>query len=100
MKAVILEDANVFRVDEKVDPTPSLSEALVRVRHTGICATDVAMIRGLSPLAVAPITPGHDWVGTIEDAPSGSGYAHHVKESISGREEEMEDIDVENVGLY
>ena len=75
MKAVILEDANVFRVDEKVDPTPSLSEALVRVRHTGICATDVAMIRGLSPLAVAPITPGHEWVGTIEDAPRGSGYA-------------------------
>ena len=31
---------------------------------------------------------------------SGSGYAHHVKECISGREEEMEDIDVENVGLY
>ena len=31
---------------------------------------------------------------------SGSGYAHHVKEGISGLEEEMEDIDVENVGLY
>jgi len=31
---------------------------------------------------------------------SGSGYAHHVKEGILGREEEMEDIDVENVGLY
>ena len=31
---------------------------------------------------------------------SGSGYANHVKEGISGQEEEMEDIDVENVGLY
>ena len=31
---------------------------------------------------------------------SGSGYAHHVRESISGPEEEMEDIDEENVGLY
>ena len=31
---------------------------------------------------------------------SGSGYVHHVRESISGPEEEMEDIDVENVGLY
>lgn len=31
---------------------------------------------------------------------SGFGYAHHVKEGISGRKEEMEDIDVENVGLY
>ncbi|GIS49559.1 MAG: hypothetical protein Ct9H90mP23_2310 [Methanobacteriota archaeon] len=31
---------------------------------------------------------------------SGSGYVHHVKEGISDREEEMEDIDVENVRLY
>ena len=74
MKAVILEGANVFRVDEKLDPTPAANEALVRVRHTGICATDVAMIRGLSPLAVTPITPGHEWVGTIEYAPFDSGY--------------------------
>ncbi|GEM_PF-6981731 len=75
MKAVILEEANVFRVDEKADPTPSENEALVRVRHTGICATDVAMIRGLSPLVIAPITPGHEWVGTIEEVPKDSEYA-------------------------
>ena len=36
----------------------------------------------------------------LEKERSGSGYAHHVRESISGPEEEMEDIDVENVGLY
>ena len=36
----------------------------------------------------------------LKKEPSGSGYVHHVKEGISGREEEMEDIDVGNVGLY
>ena len=75
MKAVILEEANLFSVEERPDPTPAEDEALVRVRHTGICATDVAMIRGLSPLALSPITPGHEWVGTVEHAPKGSSYA-------------------------
>lgn len=74
MKAVILEEANAFRVDEKPDPRPAENEALVKVRHTGICATDVAMLRGLTPLVHVPITPGHEWVGTIEDAPKGSGF--------------------------
>ena len=75
MKAVILEEADKFRVDDRPDPQPAEDEALVRVRHTGICATDVAMIRGFAPLTLAPITPGHEWVGTIESAPQGSSFA-------------------------
>ena len=52
-----------------------------------------------------PIILQMNWVNHSQKCylkiePGGSGYAHHVKESISGREEEMEDIDVENVGLY
>ena len=52
-----------------------------------------------------PIIPQMNWAHLsqkccLKKERSGSGYAHHVKEGISGREEEMEDIDVENVGLY
>ena len=52
-----------------------------------------------------PIIPQMNWANysqkcCLKKERSGSGYAHHVKEGISGREEEMEDIDVENVGLY
>ncbi len=52
-----------------------------------------------------PIILQMNWVNRsrkcyLKKERSGSGCAHHVKESISGREEEMEDIDVENVGLY
>jgi len=52
-----------------------------------------------------PIIPQMNWANRsqkwyLKKERSGSGYAHHVKEGISGQEEEMEDIDVENVGLY
>ncbi len=52
-----------------------------------------------------PIILQMNWVNHsqkcyLKKEPGGSGYVHHVKEGISGREEEMEDIDVENVGLY
>ena len=52
-----------------------------------------------------PIIPQMNWANRsqkccLKKEQSGSGYAHHVKEGISGREKEMEDIDVENVGLY
>lgn len=52
-----------------------------------------------------PIILQMNWVNCsqkcyLKKEQSGSGYAHPVKGDISGREEEMEDIDVENVGLY
>ncbi len=52
-----------------------------------------------------PIILQMNWVNHsqkcyLKKEQSGSGYANPVKEDISGREEEMEDIDVENVGLY
>ena len=52
-----------------------------------------------------PIILQMNWVNRsqkcyLKKEQSGSGSAHHVKEGISGREKEMEDIDVENVGLY
>ena len=52
-----------------------------------------------------PIIPQMNWANLsqkcyLKKERSGSGYVHHVKEGISDREEEMEDIDVENVRLY
>jgi 2-desacetyl-2-hydroxyethyl bacteriochlorophyllide A dehydrogenase len=75
MRAVVLERADLFGVVDKPEPVPGEDEALVRIRHSGICATDVAMLRGIAPLPVTPITPGHEWVGVIERAPSGSGFS-------------------------
>lgn len=75
MKALFLRAPRDFSVVDRADPLPSPTDALIRVHRTGICATDVATIEGHSTVATYPITPGHEFVGTIEWAPSGSGFA-------------------------
>ena len=60
--------------------------------------SDVSRLCG--PIILQMNWANHSQKCYLKKEQSGSGYAHHVKEGISGREEEMEDIDVENVGLY
>lgn len=74
MKALYLRAPNDFEVLERADPVLGADEALVRIRWSGICATDVATIQGLSPVAVYPTTPGHEFVGTVEFVPAGSDF--------------------------
>jgi len=74
MKALLLNSPGDFSVVERPDPTPSGDTAIIRVHRSGICATDIATIEGHSTVAVYPITPGHEFVGTVEFAPPNSGY--------------------------
>ena len=48
-------------------PTPAIGphDVLVRLHASGICHTDLTVIRGLSNLPL-PIVPGHEGCGTIE----------------------------------
>ncbi len=47
-------------------PEPRRGEVLVRVRACGICHTELHFLSGLLDLGVAPLTLGHEIVGTIE----------------------------------
>lgn len=76
MKALYLRAPRDFDVIDRADPVPGDGETLIRVRWSGICATDVATIEGFSPVAVYPITPGHEFVGTVESTPSGGKFRH------------------------
>lgn len=66
MQALLLTAPNRFSVTDRPDPAPRPDEALLRIHRAGICATDVATIKGQSPVAVFPITPGHELVATVE----------------------------------
>jgi S-(hydroxymethyl)glutathione dehydrogenase/alcohol dehydrogenase len=48
-------------------PTPAIgpNDVLVRIAASGICHTDLTVIRGLSHLPL-PIVPGHEGCGTVE----------------------------------
>ncbi|WP_367323431.1 zinc-binding dehydrogenase [Streptomyces sp. HUAS ZL42] len=64
------------------DPRPpDAGEALVRVHAVGICGSDREIYQGTRPEGYVryPITPGHEWSGTVESVGTG------VPESLVGR---------------
>ena len=42
-------------------------DVIVKIKYTGICGTDLAIISGAYPMAVPGVTIGHESVGYIED---------------------------------
>ena len=73
MLAIRLHGTNDIRLDEVPKPEPADGEALVRISHTSICATDIEVWQhGQSftpeddPDARSPLVMGHEIGGSIE----------------------------------
>jgi 2-desacetyl-2-hydroxyethyl bacteriochlorophyllide A dehydrogenase len=67
MKAVRLKEIGKPLVMQDIPvPTPSPTEALVRIKASGICHSDVHMWAGQHPVAFTPITLGHEIAGVVE----------------------------------
>ena len=75
MKAVVLEAPGRFACIDRPEPVACPGEALVRIHRAGICASDLATIRGDNPIAVYPLTLGHESIGVVESAPAGASVA-------------------------
>jgi threonine dehydrogenase-like Zn-dependent dehydrogenase len=71
MRALWLERQALRLRDDLPSPVPPPGEALVRVRATGICNTDLELARGYYPYAGVP---GHEFVGTVEAAAGAPGW--------------------------
>jgi threonine dehydrogenase-like Zn-dependent dehydrogenase len=67
MRGLWLEDQQLRYRDDIATPAPAADEALVRIHLAGICGTDLELARGYYPFRGIP---GHEFVGTVEDAPS------------------------------
>lgn len=64
MQALTLEGGRlVFRDDQPI-PEPKPDEALIRVTLTGICSTDLEMVKGYVPGFCGVL--GHEFVGVVE----------------------------------
>lgn len=74
MLAMMLDRPEEYRVVDVPMPEPREGQALIRIARAGICATDLATIHGVSPIATYPLIPGHECAGEIVSAPEGSGY--------------------------
>lgn len=74
MKALYLRRPGEFDVIDREGPISGNGDTVIRVRWSGICATDVATIEGISPVAVYPMTPGHEFIGTVVTTPAAGSF--------------------------
>ena len=74
MKANVFRAPGQFGLEEKPIPRANAGEAIVKVRLTTICGTDIHIVKG--EYAVTPgLTIGHEAVGTIHELGLGiTGY--------------------------
>lgn len=63
-KAAVLVSPGKIELQERCVGDLSPGEALVRVRHAGICGTDLALYQG-SYAASLPMVPGHEFAGEV-----------------------------------
>ncbi len=68
MQALWLEDRRLRLRDDVLVPVPPPGEALVRVLRAGVCNTDIELTRGYYPFTGIL---GHEFVGVVEQGPSG-----------------------------
>lgn len=112
MRAMMLEKPELFSVTDVPMPQPGEGQALVRVKSAGICASDIATVRGYSPIAAYPVIPGHECVGEIVRVAEGSGYkagdlvtvfpsvgCGHCKACDEGRTNQCAEFKVLGIGL-
>jgi threonine dehydrogenase-like Zn-dependent dehydrogenase len=67
MRGVVVERGGEVRLREDLpEPQPATGESLVQVLQVGICATDLALVRGYMGFSG---TPGHEFVGRVLEGP-------------------------------
>jgi threonine dehydrogenase-like Zn-dependent dehydrogenase len=75
MKANVFRAAGEFGLEEKPIPRAAYGEAVVQVRLTTICGTDIHIVKGEYPIQPGTII-GHEAVGVIHElGPGVTGYA-------------------------
>jgi L-iditol 2-dehydrogenase len=70
MKAIVVEEIGAFSIREMDIPVPGEAEVLIRVSVTGLCRTDLKIIRA-GHRTLSCRVPGEEVVGVISAAGSG-----------------------------
>lgn len=89
MMAVVCHGPKDYRVEEIARPTAGPREIVIRITGCGICASDckcwsgAKMFWGEDPWVKAPVIPGHEFFGIVEEL--GDGAAEHFGVAIGER---------------
>ena len=68
MKAVVFEKIQQLRIQDKHIPTLNAGDVLIRMELCGICASDLAALRGDVSDYSPPVVMGHELAGVIADS--------------------------------
>ncbi len=75
MQANVFRRPGEFGLEEKPIPTAGPGEAVIQIKLTTICGTDIHIVRGEYPVAEG-LTLGHEAVGVIHELGAGvTGYS-------------------------
>jgi L-gulonate 5-dehydrogenase len=69
VRSIVLEEPGNIRIRESEQPIPGPDEALVRLRLNGICGSDLAAYRGVSPMVSYPRVLGHELLVDVLESP-------------------------------
>lgn len=64
MKAMVLKAPRKLEMEEAERPRPGVGEALIRIRNSGVCGTDLKIYSGTVPVH-HPLIMGHEMVGEV-----------------------------------
>jgi 2-desacetyl-2-hydroxyethyl bacteriochlorophyllide A dehydrogenase len=67
MKALVWEGPYKMKLKEVERPKPRAGEVLVKTKSVGICGSDLEIYKGGFAHAVAPLIPGHEACGIVEE---------------------------------
>lgn len=70
MKAVLIDEPGKVSVQEREKPTAGPGQAVIRVKASGVCGTDLHIFKG-EFLGSYPIVPGHEIAGIVEQVGEG-----------------------------
>ena len=69
MKAIVIPQPYQIEIREIPMPVVQEGEALLKVRHVGICGADVASFTGNQPFTTYPRIPGHEFSAEVVTIP-------------------------------
>lgn len=67
MKALVIREPGIAKIEEVAEPEMKSGEALLQVRRVGLCGSDLNSFRGRNPLVSFPRILGHEVAATIVD---------------------------------
>jgi erythritol/L-threitol dehydrogenase len=88
MAAIMCHGPKDYRLEERAVPRPGPGEVVIRVKSTGICASDIKCYTGAALFwgdehrvgyCQAPVTPGHEFIGEVVALGEGAAEKYNLK---------------------